>query len=124
MSLAPESGTIVVACADRKIATFDIRGGGAGGAAGAAPKVRETTLKHQLRCVRVMPDDESGFIAGSIEGRCAVDFFSPDAGSAKPYTFKCHRVADPAAGAGEERIHPVNAIAFHPVHGTFATGAL
>lgn len=128
MSLAPEAGTIVVACADRKVATFDIRGAGAGGGAGApavagaAAKVRDTALKHQLRCIRVMPDDEAGFIAGSIEGRCAVDFFSPDSGSAKPYTFKCHRVADPAAGAGEERIHPVNAIAFHPVHGTFATG--
>lgn len=127
MSLAAEAGTIVVACADRKVATFDLRGAGAGGGAGgalagAAAKVRDTTLKHQLRCVRVMPDDEAGFIAGSIEGRCAVDFFSPDSGSAKPYTFKCHRVADPAAGAGEERIHPVNAIAFHPTFGTFATG--
>ena len=32
----------------------------------------------------------------------------------KKYAFKCHRV--------NETIYPVNAIAFHPVLGTFATG--
>jgi cell cycle arrest protein BUB3 len=32
----------------------------------------------------------------------------------KKYAFKCHRVND--------TVYPVNAIAFHPVHGTFATG--
>ena len=32
----------------------------------------------------------------------------------KKYAFKCHRVGD--------TVYPVNAIAFHPLHGTFATG--
>ena len=32
----------------------------------------------------------------------------------KKYAFKCHRIND--------TIYPVNAIAFHPIHGTFATG--
>ena len=32
----------------------------------------------------------------------------------KKYAFKCHRVSD--------TIYPVNAIAFHPTQGTFATG--
>lgn len=32
----------------------------------------------------------------------------------KKYAFKCHRVND--------TIYPVNDIAFHPIHGTFATG--
>jgi cell cycle arrest protein BUB3 len=35
-------------------------------------------------------------------------------GTGKKYAFKCHRVND--------TVYPVNAIAFHPVHGTFATG--
>lgn len=33
---------------------------------------------------------------------------------AKKYAFKCHRVGN--------TVFPVNALAFHPVHGTFATG--
>ena len=32
----------------------------------------------------------------------------------KKYAFKCHRIND--------TIYPVNTIAFHPTHGTFATG--
>ncbi len=32
----------------------------------------------------------------------------------KKYAFKCHRV--------DNVVYPVNAIAFHPTHGTFATG--
>ena len=32
----------------------------------------------------------------------------------KKYAFKCHRVGD--------TVYPVNAIAFHPKYGTFATG--
>jgi len=32
----------------------------------------------------------------------------------KKYAFKCHRIND--------TVYPVNAIAFHPVHGTLATG--
>ncbi len=35
-------------------------------------------------------------------------------GPGKKYAFKCHRVND--------TIYPVNAIAFHPIYGTFATG--
>jgi len=42
-----------------------------------------------------------------------------DAGdNAKKYAFKCHR----KTCDGVEQIFPVNAIAFHPDHGTFATG--
>lgn len=36
----------------------------------------------------------------------------------KKYAFKCHRVKE----QGKEKIYPVNAIAFHNVHNTFATG--
>lgn len=51
----------------------------------------------------------------SVEGRVAVEYFDPaPAVQAKRYAFKCHRVG--------ELVFPVNAIAFHPTHGTFATG--
>ena len=50
---------------------------------------------------------------GSIEGRVAVHHVEDAVGQAKNFTFKCHR-----EGAD---IYSVNAIAFHPVHGTFVT---
>ncbi|AQL02211.1 Putative pentatricopeptide repeat-containing protein mitochondrial [Zea mays] len=34
------------------------------------------------------------------------------------YAFKCHRKSE----AGRDTVYPVNAIAFHPIYGTFATG--
>lgn len=36
----------------------------------------------------------------------------------KKYAFKCHRLK----GDGIEQVYPVNAISFHGVHNTFATG--
>ena len=50
----------------------------------------------------------------------AVEYFDQDAEVQKNrYAFKCDRVKDPDIG---ELIYPVNAIAFHPMHRTFATG--
>ena len=37
----------------------------------------------------------------------------------KPFSFRCHRTKD---NFGTEMIYPVNAIAMHPIYGTFATG--
>lgn len=37
---------------------------------------------------------------------------------AKRYAYKCHRRTED----GQERVYPVNALAFHPVYGTFASG--
>ena len=37
---------------------------------------------------------------------------------ARRYAFKCHRKSD----TGKDTVYPVNAIAFHPIHGTFASG--
>lgn len=37
---------------------------------------------------------------------------------AKKYAFKCHRRSE----NGRDTVYPVNAIAFHPLYGTFATG--
>ncbi|KAK5696503.1 mitotic spindle checkpoint protein Bub3 [Elasticomyces elasticus] len=96
---------------------------------------RESSLKFMTRAVACMPDGQ-GFATSSIEGRVGVEFFDPGE-QAKTYAFKCHRQTqtttitnepgpDGEAGEQEERevdiVYPVNALAFHPVHGTFATG--
>ncbi|OAV87346.1 hypothetical protein PTTG_00592 [Puccinia triticina 1-1 BBBD Race 1] len=79
---------------------------------------RESSLKFMTRLIKCMPPGD-GYASGSIEGRVAVDFFDTSAESqAKKYAFKCHRQAID----GVDTIYPVNALAFHPTHGTFATG--
>lgn len=39
---------------------------------------------------------------------------------AKKYAFKCHRQSE----GGKDTVYPVNAMAFHPLYGTFATGGV
>jgi len=48
------------------------------------------------------------------------EYFDSSDPSGKKYAFKCHR----KTVNGVEEIFPVNALAFHPEHGTFATGAI
>jgi cell cycle arrest protein BUB3 len=86
---------------------------------------RESSLKFMTRASAAMPDG-TGFAASSIEGRVGVEWFDEEANQ-KMYAFKCHRDKSTTTDeAGQEValdiIYPVNAIAFHPVHGTFATG--
>ena len=79
---------------------------------------RESSLKFMTRAVDCMPNDE-GYASSSIEGRVGVEWFDPSNESqARKYAFKCHR--QPVDDV--DVVYPVNAIAFHPVHGTFATG--
>jgi cell cycle arrest protein BUB3 len=113
MALLEDKSMLIAGTADRHIQFFDLR-------AGTAAKKRESTLKHQTRFIRAFPD-ESGYIIGSIEGRCGVEFVEDGEHASKKYAFKCHRTPDPAH-PGEDRIFPVNACAFHPAYGTFATG--
>ncbi len=71
------------------------------------------------RAVACMPDD-AGYASSSIEGRVAVEWFDASASSqARKYAFKCHRQT---GNDGVDVVYPVNALAFHPVHGTFASG--
>ena len=77
---------------------------------------RESSLKFQSRVCRFFPDG-IGLAIGSIEGRVGIEFLnelSVSSNGMKKYAFKCHRVGSV--------VYPVNAIAFHPIHGTFATG--
>ena len=71
------------------------------------------------RAVACMPND-AGYASSSIEGRVAVEWFDPSPTSqARKYAFKCHRQT---SAEGVDVVYPVNALAFHPVHGTFASG--
>lgn len=58
-------------------------------------------------------------MASSIEGRVAVEYFdtAPEVQKRK-YAFKCHR----ANVDGKDQIYPINALAFSPKYGTFASG--
>ncbi|KAI9787141.1 MAG: hypothetical protein M1839_003376 [Geoglossum umbratile] len=82
---------------------------------------RESSLKFMTRTVACMPNDD-GYATSSIEGRVAVEWFDPSpASQARKYAFKCHR--QPSQGnPNVDVVYPVNALAFHPVHGTFASG--
>mmetsp|Transcript_113276 Transcript_113276/g.315400 ORF Transcript_113276/g.315400 Transcript_113276/m.315400 type:complete len:330 (+) Transcript_113276:109-1098(+) len=103
---------VVVGGSDRNIHMFDVR------RMGVAMEQRESSLKHQVRVVKVGMDQRC-YASASVEGRCAIEYFDPDENVRSRYAFKCHRVKDPAGG---ETVHPVNALAYHPQHGTFATG--
>ncbi|KAK4236258.1 hypothetical protein C8A03DRAFT_45728 [Achaetomium macrosporum] len=83
---------------------------------------RESSLKFLTRAVACMPND-AGYATSSIEGRVAVEWFEDSAESqARKYAFKCHRQAAPEEEGGGDVVYPVNALAFHPVYGTFASG--
>lgn len=82
---------------------------------------RESSLKFMTRAVACMPNDD-GYASSSIEGRIAVEWFDDSSESqARKYAFKCHRQPDPES-EGTDIVYPVNALAFHPIHGTFASG--
>lgn len=82
---------------------------------------RESSLKFLTRAVSCMPND-AGYATSSIEGRVAVEWFedTPESQSRK-YAFKCHRQTAPEEEGGGDIVYPVNALAFHPVYGTFAS---
>jgi len=105
-SMSVTDSRLVVATADRRVVSYDLR------MLDAPEFDRESSLKYQTRCVRTFPDGQ-GYALASIEGRVAIEYFSAD-DEAKKYAFKCHRV--------QQTVFPVNSIAFHPLHGTFATG--
>lgn len=103
---------IVVATSDRKVLVWDLRN------MKQYVMRRESSLKYQTRCIRIFPNKE-GFVMSSIEGRVAVEYFDSDPEVQKrKFAFKCHRSKE----NNIEIIHPVNAICFHTIFNTFATG--
>lgn len=103
---------LVVATSDRKVLIWDLR------QMDQYVARRESSLKYQTRSIRIFPNKE-GFVMSSIEGRVAVEYFDMDPDIQKrKFAFKCHRSKD----NNTEIIYPVNAISFHSVYNTFATG--
>ncbi|CAH1783481.1 unnamed protein product [Owenia fusiformis] len=111
-TLAVTGDRLVVGTAGRRVLVWDLRN------MGYVQQRRESSLKYQTRCIRTFPN-KAGFVLSSIEGRVAVEYLDPSPEvQKKKYAFKCHRVKED----GVEKIFPVNAIAFHNTHNTFATG--
>ncbi|KAL7008231.1 mitotic spindle checkpoint protein Bub3 [Cystobasidiomycetes sp. EMM_F5] len=115
---------LVIAMAQRHVAIYDQRM--LGEATSKLPtqttvepfQSRENSLKFMTRSVRCMPNGK-GYASSSIEGRVAVEYFDMDSATQKGhFAFKCHR----SAVDGVDTVYPVNALAFHPSQGTFATG--
>ncbi|KAJ3096214.1 mitotic spindle checkpoint protein Bub3 [Phlyctochytrium planicorne] len=101
---------LIAALAGRRIFIFDIR------QMGKAMVEKGSSMKFMTRSVKCMPNGE-GYALSSIEGRVAVEFFD-EVNEKRKYAFKCHREKTPDG----EIVHPVNALAFHPTFGTFASG--
>lgn len=105
---------IVVGCSGRHVWVYELRRL----ESGQAEQHRESSLKYQTRCIACYPDGQ-GYALGSVEGRVAMEYFDlSNEAQANKYAFKCHRLTE----NGKEVTYPVNAIAFHPTFGTFATG--
>ena len=81
-------------------------------------KTIQSPLKWQTRVVSCFTD-ATGFAVGSIEGRCAIQYVEEKDSSAN-FSFKCHRQTPPNS-RDVSNVYSVNAISFHPVHGTFST---
>jgi cell cycle arrest protein BUB3 len=104
-------GHILVGTAGRKVLLWDLEGD-----LRHPVQRRESSLEHQTRAIACSPDG-SYFALSSIAGRVAIEYVD-EADQGRQYAFKCHR----KAVEGVDTIFPVNALAFHPVLGTFATG--
>ncbi|KAI9887618.1 MAG: hypothetical protein M1823_000602 [Watsoniomyces obsoletus] len=81
-------------------------------------KAQQSPLKWQTRVISCFPDG-SGYAMGSIEGRCAIQYVE-DKDASLNFSFKCHR-EQPTNQRDIANVYSVNAISFHPVHGTFST---
>lgn len=81
-------------------------------------KTIQSPLKFQTRVVSCFTDS-SGYAIGSIEGRCAIQYVEEKDASSN-FSFKCHRETPPT-NRDVSNVYAVNAISFHPVHGTFST---
>jgi mRNA export factor len=102
-------------------------------------KTIQSPLKWQTRVVSCF-SDASGFAIGSIEGRCAIQYVEEKDTAYGPsstltsqitmsgfltrdslnFSFKCHRQQD-TTQRDVAKVYSVNAISFHPQHGTFST---
>ncbi|KAI5921548.1 WD40-repeat-containing domain protein [Camillea tinctor] len=129
-ALAASPSKVIVAMTSRLVHIYDLSAlsSAVTSRASSPPppwQQRESSLKFLTRAVAAMPSD-AGYATSSIEGRVAVEWFDASAESqARKYAFKCHRQQQPqenGSGGAMDVVYPVNALAFHPAFGTFASG--
>lgn len=96
---------LIVAMSERHVQLFDLR------KMDQPLQTRESSLRHQTRCVRLSPTAES-FAISSIEGRVGIEMVDAEAQDCN-FAFKCHRAPAPDQ-ENTELVYPVNALAFHP----------
>ena len=124
--MAASPSKVVVAMTARLVHIYDLPSIASALASASSSDIqpwqqRESSLKFLTRAVACMPND-AGYATSSIEGRVAVEWFEDTAESqARKYAFKCHRQTAPEEEGGGDIVYPVNALAFHPVYGTFAS---
>ncbi|KAJ3278282.1 hypothetical protein HK104_002500 [Borealophlyctis nickersoniae] len=99
------SALLVLGTADRKISMFNVQN------PTQVYREVESPLKFQTRVVSCFINAK-GFAVGSIEGRVGIQYVEA-ADQHLNFSFKCHR--------DDRNVYSVNAISFHPLHGTFAT---
>ncbi|KAI1265701.1 WD40-repeat-containing domain protein [Xylariaceae sp. FL1019] len=125
-ALSASPSKLIVAMTSRLVHIYDLAALASGLNTQIVPEPwqqRESSLKFLTRAVAAMPSD-AGYATSSIEGRVAVEFFDASTESqARKYAFKCHRQNQTGAdGTATDVVYPVNALAFHPTYGTFASG--
>lgn len=104
---------MVVGTAERWIQIVDLKN------PGSFFKTIQSPLKWQTRVVSTFTDG-SGFAVGSIEGRCAISYVE-EKDQTNNFSFKCHRQTPAPNDRNAANVFAVNAISFHPQHGTFST---
>lgn len=82
-------------------------------------KTITSPLKWQTRVVACFPGG-NGFAIGSIEGRVAIQYVE-EKDTQLNFSFRCHRKDTSPTQKDTSLVYAVNAITFHPQHGTFAT---
>ncbi|KAK9451559.1 WD40-repeat-containing domain protein [Limtongia smithiae] len=105
---------LVVGTAERHICIFNLDN------PGQIFKTTQSQLKFQTRVVSCYPT-ANGYAFGSIEGRCAIQYVDEQEQQKLGFSFKCHRDVATTGPRSESNVYSVNAISFHPEHGTFST---
>ena len=104
---------LVIGTADRYINIIDLN------KPDSFYKTIQSPLKFQTRVISCFTPNPNGFAIGSIEGRCAIQYVE-ERDAANNFSFKCHREQNPQ-NKEQSNVFSVNAISFHPEHGTFST---
>lgn len=112
-SMDVRNDMLVIGTAERWIHVVNINN------PGSFYKVMQSPLKWQTRVVSIFSPEPNGFAIGSIEGRCAIQYVE-DKDQTGNFSFKCHR-ANATSDRNVSNVFAVNAISFHPQHGTFST---